>query len=55
VVVDETLATWAADKSHLVGSACTMMQAATNLERHLGLSPAAIEQLTVENPQAALE
>jgi len=53
VVVDERLATWAADKSHLVGSACTMVQAVRNLQRELSLSPQAIRQLTVENPRAA--
>jgi N-acetylglucosamine-6-phosphate deacetylase len=55
VVVDERLATWAADKSHLVGSACTMVQAVNNLQNELSLSPQAVRQLTVENPRAALK
>ena len=54
VVVDEQLATWAADKSHLVGSACTMQHAANNLERELGCSRQLIEQLTRVNPRRAL-
>jgi N-acetylglucosamine-6-phosphate deacetylase len=54
VVVDERLATWAADKSHLVGSACTMDQAARNLRQELSLSPQTIKRLTVDNPRVAL-
>jgi N-acetylglucosamine-6-phosphate deacetylase len=54
VVVDERLATWAADKSHLVGSACTMVQAVSNLRDELLLSPHAIQQLTIANPRTAL-
>ena len=54
VVVDEQLATWAADKSHLVGSACTMSHAVGNLRRDLKLSADVIEQMTVLNPAAAL-
>jgi N-acetylglucosamine-6-phosphate deacetylase len=54
VVVDERLATWAADKSHLVGSACTMVQAVSNLQHDLSLSPDAVRQLTIANPRAAL-
>lgn len=54
VVVDERLATWAADRSHLVGSACTMRQAADNLLCELSLPPAVIHQLTAANPRTAL-
>jgi N-acetylglucosamine-6-phosphate deacetylase len=54
VVVDERLATWSADKSHLVGSACTMMQAVSNLQDELSIASHAIVQMTVENPRAAL-
>lgn len=54
VVVDEQLATWAADRSHLVGSACTLRQMAGNLQRHLSLTPEVILRLTSENPRAAL-
>lgn len=54
VVVDERLATWAADRSHLVGSACTMARAVDNLQRTLSLSPQAVERLTVANPRTAL-
>lgn len=55
VVVDEQLATWAADRSHLVGSACTMRQMEANLAGPLGLSATMIAQLTTINPQRALE
>ena len=35
VVVDQNLATWAADRSHLIGSAGTMKRSAENLSRSL--------------------
>lgn len=54
VVVDEQLATWAADRSHLVGSACTMRQMVANLREQLSLSDEAIRRMTAENPRAAL-
>ena len=54
VVVDEQLATWAADRSHLVGSACTLRQMAENLRTKLSLSDDVIHRLTVDNPRAAL-
>jgi N-acetylglucosamine-6-phosphate deacetylase len=54
VVVDEQLATWAADRSHLVGSACTLRQMAENLRTKVSLSEEAIRRLTVDNPRAAL-
>jgi N-acetylglucosamine-6-phosphate deacetylase len=54
VVVDEHLATWAADRSHLVGSACTLHQMTENLRTKLSLSDEAIRRLTVDNPRAAL-
>jgi N-acetylglucosamine-6-phosphate deacetylase len=54
VIVDERLATWAADKSHLVGSACTMAQAVSNLQHELSFPPEAIRRMTVENPRVAL-
>jgi N-acetylglucosamine-6-phosphate deacetylase len=54
VIVDEQLATWAADKSHLVGSACTMSHAVGNLQRELNLSVGVIEQITATNPTAAI-
>lgn len=53
VVVDEHLATWSADRSHLVGSASTMRQSADNL-RSVGLSSEQIDRLTRINPLAAL-
>ena len=51
VVVDENLATWAADRSHLVGSAGTMPRSAENLHSALGLDERQIQMLLVENPQ----
>jgi N-acetylglucosamine-6-phosphate deacetylase len=54
VVVDERLATWSADHSHLMGSAGTMPRTADNLRRALGLDDSQIEQLTWTNPRAAI-
>jgi N-acetylglucosamine-6-phosphate deacetylase len=54
VVVDESLATWAADRSHLVGSACAMRQMAQNLAASLSLTAPEIRRLTYENPRSAL-
>ncbi len=54
VVVDEHLATWSADRSHLMGSAGTMERAAMNLRASLGLDNDAIEKLTSRNPRAAI-
>jgi N-acetylglucosamine-6-phosphate deacetylase len=51
VVVDENLATWSADRSHLVGSAGTMPRSAENLQNALGLEDREIQQLTVATPQ----
>jgi N-acetylglucosamine-6-phosphate deacetylase len=51
VTVDENLATWAADRSHLVGSAGTMPRSAENLSTALGLDERQINLLLVENPQ----
>jgi N-acetylglucosamine-6-phosphate deacetylase len=54
VVVDENLATWAADRSHLVGSAGTMPRSAENLRKALGLNEREIQQLLVDNPAAII-
>ena len=51
VVVDENLATWAADRSHLVGSAGTMQRSAENLQTALGLDEQQIRRLMVDNPR----
>src|SRR3954465_14054938 len=45
VVIDENLATWSADRTHLMGSAGTMRRSAENLRSSLGLSDRQIEQL----------
>lgn len=54
VVVDENLATWAEDKSHLVGSASTMPHLVSVLSERIGLSDATVRQLTVGNPHSIL-
>ena len=54
VLVKEDLAAWAPDGSHLIGSAMSMKQAEVNLSRHLGLSPARIDQLTKSTPRLAI-
>ena len=55
VVVDENLATWAADRSHLVGSAGTMQRSAENLRTKLRLDQGQIRQLMMDNPRAIIE
>jgi N-acetylglucosamine-6-phosphate deacetylase len=54
VLVDEHLATWAADRSHLVGSAITLKRAAENLRQYLGLVDHEVEQLLAINPRRAI-
>lgn len=54
VIVDEQLATWAHDRSHLMGSAGTMPRAAKNLRDDLGLSQDEIDRLLWHNPRRAL-
>jgi N-acetylglucosamine-6-phosphate deacetylase len=54
VVVDENLATWAEDRSHLVGSAGTMRRTAENLRNNLGLDDEPVRRLMVENPTSIL-
>jgi N-acetylglucosamine-6-phosphate deacetylase len=51
VVVDENLATWAADRSHLIGSAGTMRRSAENVHRELRLDEQQLRQLLIENPK----
>jgi N-acetylglucosamine-6-phosphate deacetylase len=54
IVVDENLATWSADRSHLVGSAGTMRRSAENLHEALGFSDRQIRTLMVDNPARIL-
>lgn len=54
VVVDENLATWSADRSHLMGSAGTMRRSADNLRSALGFNDNQIAQLLTENPRTIL-
>jgi N-acetylglucosamine-6-phosphate deacetylase len=54
IVVDENLATWSADRSHLVGSASTMRRAAENLRKSLGFTERQIRRLTADNPSHIL-
>ncbi len=50
VEVDENLAAWAPDRSHLVGSAITMQRAHRGLVEQVGLSEAQAAQLTRDTP-----
>jgi N-acetylglucosamine-6-phosphate deacetylase len=54
VVIDENLATWSADRSHLVGSAGTMPRSAENLRRELGYGDRQINELMQKNPRKML-
>lgn len=54
VVVDENLATWSADRSHLMGSAGTMRRSEENLREALGLTDVQVATLLVENPKRLL-
>ena len=54
VVVDDNLATWAEDRSHLIGSAGTMSRSDTNLREQLGLTDEQVNLLTVVNPRQAV-
>ena len=46
VTIDDSLAAWAPNKTHLLGSAVTMRRAAANLRTQLGLAEAEVDQLT---------
>jgi N-acetylglucosamine-6-phosphate deacetylase len=50
VVVDDNLGTWAADRSHLVGSAGTMRQSAELLRDRLGFSDSQLQGLLRDKP-----
>jgi N-acetylglucosamine-6-phosphate deacetylase len=54
VIVDESLATWSADRTHLMGSAGTMQRSEDNLRRYLNLSDDDINRLLVTNPRRAI-
>lgn len=54
VVVDENLATWSADRSHLMGSAGTMVRSAENLRCALSLNEPQIDQLMKDNPRTII-
>jgi hypothetical protein len=45
VTIDESLAAWAPNKAHLLGSAVTMRRAAANLRAHLKLGEAEVDAL----------
>jgi N-acetylglucosamine-6-phosphate deacetylase len=55
VEVDEHLAAWAPDRSHLVGSAIRMPEAVARLRDELGYDAAAVDRLTRANPQRLLQ
>ena len=50
VIVDENLATWTADRSHLIGSAGTLPFVTRQLRAQLGLGDHEIMRLTALNP-----
>jgi N-acetylglucosamine-6-phosphate deacetylase len=54
VVVDQDLATWSADKSHLVGSASTMPTVVEKLQSKARLSQDTIQRLTRLNPRMVM-
>ncbi len=53
LIIGEDMVAMAPDKSHLVGSACTMPQIEANL-RKLGYASDQIRQLVLENPKHAI-
>jgi N-acetylglucosamine-6-phosphate deacetylase len=54
VIIDENLATWSADCSHLMGSAGTMPRSHRLLRDEIGLDETQIHQLLDENPRRIL-
>lgn len=54
VVVDAQGATWAKDRSHLVGSATTMRRIEHDLRDCLGMSDHEVSQLICDNPRNAI-
>lgn len=54
VIVDENLATWSADRSHLMGAAATMSRVHANLVRQMGLSNEDAYRLTSLNARKSL-
>jgi N-acetylglucosamine-6-phosphate deacetylase len=54
VIVDVNLATWSADRSHLMGAAATISWAHKNLQCHLGFSEDQALRLTAMNPRTAI-
>jgi N-acetylglucosamine-6-phosphate deacetylase len=54
VIVDEQLAPGSADRTHLMGSACSLARMADNLRRRLGATSETVARLTSQNPRAAI-
>ncbi len=54
VHVDESGATWSADRSHLMGSASTMPLVRSLLRKELGMSESEVSTLTSANPRSLL-
>lgn len=54
IVVDDDMVPRAPDRSHFLGSAVTMQQSADNLLIALNVPPAAVRQLTSDNPRRAI-
>ena len=54
VIVDENLATWAEDRSHLFGAATTMPRVEQNLREQLGLDERKVQKLLYANAKTIL-
>ena len=54
LVIGDDMVPRAPDRSHFVGSGITMQQSAANLRQALQLAPAAVRQLTVDNPRSVI-
>jgi N-acetylglucosamine-6-phosphate deacetylase len=55
MTVDENLAAWAPNKTHLLGSAVTMRRAAENLRKHVALADEEVDQLTRARAEALFD
>ncbi len=55
LVIDNNLATWSTDHSHLIGSAGTMQRSAENLRTALALEDEDIRRLLSENPRKLMD
>ena len=54
VHVDDQLATWSADRTHLMGSACPLRQSVLTVKQLLGISEQDVHRLVWDNPRRAI-